>query len=42
MLEERPFHVVWVRDGHGVGLEAPAEPDAVVVYAGVPVAIQAR
>jgi len=33
MLKERTFHIVLVKDGHGVGLEE-AEPDQIVRYKG--------
>lgn len=34
MLEKRAFHVIWVRNGHGVGDTAEAKPDCVVSYSG--------
>ncbi len=34
MLEERTFHIVWVRPGHGVGINPTPEPDVVVRYQG--------
>lgn len=39
MLEERTFLIVWVREGHGVGIE-PAKPDVVVHYDGRPVVVK--
>ncbi len=42
MLDERTFHIVWVREGHGVGLDAPAEPDHIVAYDGASRSIRAR
>ena len=30
MLEQRTFNVVWVSKGHGAGVAACQEPDAVV------------
>ncbi len=39
MLEERTFFIVWVREGHGVGIE-PAKPDVVVHYNGRPVVVK--
>ncbi len=39
MLRERTFHVVWVRKGHGVGIE-PSKPDKVVHYRGEPITIK--
>jgi hypothetical protein len=35
------FHVVWVRAGHGVGIEADAQADATVQYSGVAVTVKA-
>jgi alpha-D-xyloside xylohydrolase len=34
MLKERTFHIVWVRPGHGVGMDPTGEPDVVVQYKG--------
>lgn len=34
MLQNRTFHVVFVRDNHGVGVRAADEPDKVVPYSG--------
>lgn len=34
MLKERTFHVVMVREGHGVGVDATVEHDQAVAYAG--------
>lgn len=42
MLARRTFHVVWVRPGHGVGLEPEASPDAVVQYDGGAVTVRAN
>lgn len=42
MLERRSFRVVFVRRGHGVGLEPEAEADATVVYDGQPLTVTAR
>jgi hypothetical protein len=39
MLARRTFHVVFVRKGHGVGLEPEAQADAMVVYDGQPLTI---
>jgi alpha-D-xyloside xylohydrolase len=39
MLERRTFRVVFVRKGHGVGLEPEAQADATVAYEGQPVTI---
>ena len=41
MLEERTFHVVWVREGYGVGVEE-AEADVVVHYKGVATKVEMR
>ena len=35
MLQSRTFHVVFVRDGHGAGIGATANPDLIVIYSGV-------
>ena len=35
MLQERTFHVVVVRKGHGTGVEVADAPDKVISYAGV-------
>jgi alpha-D-xyloside xylohydrolase len=35
MLQNRTFQVVFVREGHGVGIGATANPDLVVMYSGV-------
>jgi len=40
MLVERTFHVVWVDEGHGVGVEPTQQPDAVVEYAGTPLTVR--
>jgi len=34
MLERRAFRVVFVGDGHGVGIDLTAQPDKVVEYSG--------
>ena len=34
MLENRSFRVVFVRENHGVGVNASDEPDKVVQYSG--------
>jgi alpha-D-xyloside xylohydrolase len=34
MLEKRTFHVVWVRDGHGSGLNLEGIPDQIISYDG--------
>jgi len=41
MLERRSFHVVFVREGHGVGLEPETHPDVTVVYDGRPLTVAA-
>jgi alpha-D-xyloside xylohydrolase len=42
MLERRSFHVVFVRKGHGVGLEPDAQADTTVVYDGRPITVAGR
>jgi len=42
MLERRTFRVVWVRKGHGVGLEPEAQADATVVYDGQSLTVGSR
>jgi alpha-D-xyloside xylohydrolase len=39
MLEHRTFHVVFVSENHGVGIEPTAKPDKVVQYAGKEVTV---
>jgi alpha-D-xyloside xylohydrolase len=39
MLGSRTFHVVFVGEGHGVGIGQTAQPDKVVQYSGKPVTI---
>ena len=34
MLQKRTFHIVFVRDGHGAGIGATANPDLIVLYSG--------
>jgi alpha-D-xyloside xylohydrolase len=34
MLEKRTFHVVWVRDGHGSGVDPEGKPDKIISYDG--------
>jgi len=41
MLDQRTFHVVWVRSGHGVGVDPTADPDEVVTYGGDAVTVRA-
>ena len=41
MLSHRTFHVVFVRKGHGVGLE-PGTPDATMEYDGKPLTVVGR
>lgn len=40
MLIERGFDIVWVRDGHGTGIEATAFPDTTVLYKGEKIVIE--
>ena len=42
MLERRGFRVVFVREGHGIGVEPETQADAVVVYDGQPLAVHPR
>jgi len=42
MLERRSFHVVFVRKGHGVGLEPDAQADTTVAYDGRPITVAGR
>ena len=39
MLEHREFHVVFVNQGHGAGIEPTAQPDKVVKYSGGQIAV---
>lgn len=39
MLKERRFNIVWVSDGHGVGISPTEKPDAIVHYHGATVKI---
>ena len=34
MLKERTFHIVWVRPGHGGGIDPVSVPDGIVQYQG--------
>lgn len=40
MLKEREFHIVWVKQGHGVGVEIASEIDEVIKYIGNPVTLK--
>jgi alpha-D-xyloside xylohydrolase len=42
MLKSRTFRVVWVRPGHGVGIQNEKQADAVVNYAGKAVTVVAK
>jgi hypothetical protein len=42
MLGERTLRVVFVRSGHGVGVDATERPDASVTYKGAAVTVKAR
>lgn len=42
MLERRLFHVVFVKKGHGTGVEPTPRPDATVEYAGQPLTVSPR
>ncbi|HVN79842.1 MAG TPA: TIM-barrel domain-containing protein [Terriglobia bacterium] len=39
MLQTRTFKIVFVKEGHGTGIEATARPDRTVPYSGKPVSI---
>jgi alpha-D-xyloside xylohydrolase len=34
MLDKRTFRIVWVRDGHGSGLDPEENPDRIIIYQG--------
>ena len=40
MIENRTFHVVFVRENHGVGVDATDEPDKVVPYSGKEITVK--
>ncbi len=40
MLREREFRIVWVKQGHGTGVEIASEIDKVIRYAGEKVIIK--
>ena len=40
MLEKRKFHIVWVRDGHGSGVDLEGKPDKVISYDGKQVTVK--
>ena len=40
MLQDRSFRVVFVRENHGVGVEASEEPDKVVRYSGKEITVK--
>jgi hypothetical protein len=40
MLDERTLRIVWAGPGHGVGVEAAPEADAVVTYDGTAQTVQ--
>jgi len=39
MLANRTFRIVFVGEGHGVGIGQTAQPDKVVQYSGKPVVV---
>jgi hypothetical protein len=39
MLNSRTFHVVFVGDNHGTGIEMTTRPDEVVEYSGKPITV---
>ncbi|MCK4879616.1 MAG: DUF5110 domain-containing protein, partial [Bacteroidales bacterium] len=40
MLKERTFNIVWVREGHGTGVEPAGDPDHTITYSGKQIVIQ--
>jgi alpha-D-xyloside xylohydrolase len=40
MIENRTFHVVFVRENHGVGVDATDEPDKVVRFSGKEITVK--
>jgi alpha-D-xyloside xylohydrolase len=42
MLEHRTFHVVIVREGHGIGIALSSQPDASIEYQGKTISVQIR
>ncbi len=40
LRRQREFRVVWVREGHGTGLEPESQPDTVVHYNGGPLRVE--
>ncbi|MGA7913882.1 MAG: glycoside hydrolase family 31 protein [Candidatus Acidiferrales bacterium] len=40
MLEHRTFHVVFVEENHGAGIDPAAQPDKIVEYTGKPVSVE--
>jgi alpha-D-xyloside xylohydrolase len=42
MLERRRFHVVFVKEAHGTGVEPTPRPDATVEYVGQPLTVPSR
>ncbi len=42
MLKERTFHIVWVRPGHGGGIDSVSEPDVVLRYQGDEVVVSQK
>jgi alpha-D-xyloside xylohydrolase len=40
MLKERTFHITWVAEDHGCGVEITEQPDRVVAYSGEKIEIQ--
>jgi hypothetical protein len=40
MLQDRSFRVVFVRENHGVGVEASEEPDKIVRYSGKQITVK--
>jgi len=42
MLERRSFHVVFVSEGHGVGVEPSPQADVTAAYDGTPLTVAPR
>lgn len=40
MIEERTFSIVWVKEGHGIGIDIEPYPDKTIVYKGKPLVIK--
>jgi hypothetical protein len=40
MLETRTFRIVFVGEGHGIGIGATDEPDTIVTYNGAQIVVR--